>query len=358
MTPVWPERTNSHLEAVQGPGLLYLRFERDAPLLRAAGALLQVGIECHRKADVLTVKAGHDVTVLVHTLRDALFAGDLEKTRVIWERGGHALSLRDCFDVGTLHEWLARAQSDWFLSMLRESRFETHFQPIVSVTSPSEIFGYEGLLRGRHGENMVSPAPLFEVASGLRLRRELDTHALQTALRHAGAHGMSGRVFLNCLPSTLDDSREAVELTLAAVDATQIKREQVVLEVVECECADDLGVLQNTLDGLREAGLKIALDDLGAGYASLNLLQCLRPDFVKLDRDLVTGVDRDPFKALIVQKLLETAQGLGIRTVAEGVETGDEWNWIRAHGADYAQGFFFARPAQVPPCVPPGVMLH
>ena len=358
MTPVLAQGTLSHLEDVRGPGLLYLRFERDTSLLRAVGALLQAGIECQRKAEVLTVQVGHDLTLLVRTLRNALFSAELQKTRVIWERIGRALSLRDCFDVGTLREWLARAQSGWFLSMLRESRFETHFQPIVAVNSPRDIFGYEGLLRGRNGDQMVAPAPLFEVASGLQLRRELDTHALQTALQRAAAASLKARIFLNCLPSTLEDAQDVLDKTLAAVDGAQIERSKVVLEVVECECADDLDALQNTLELLRDAGLKIALDDLGAGYASLHLLQRLRPDFVKLDRDLVSGVDCDPFKALILQKLLETAQGLGIATVAEGVETREEWMWLRGHGAEYAQGFYFARPALMPSCLPLGAMVH
>ncbi len=93
----------------------------------------------------------------------------------------------------------------------------------------------------------------------------------------------------------------------------------------------------------------MALDDLGAGYSSLNLLASLRPDFVKLDVGLVRDVDRDPYRTAIAAKLLDLAKDLGVIVVAEGVETEEQWRWLVAHGADLAQGFFFARPASPPP---------
>lgn len=98
----------------------------------------------------------------------------------------------------------------------------------------------------------------------------------------------------------------------------------------------------------RAAGFKVALDDLGAGFSSLNLLQALRPDFVKLDIALVTGIDRDPFKAVLAGKLIEAARAFDMLVVAEGVETEAEYHWLRDHGAHLWQGFYFARPAAVP----------
>jgi len=88
---------------------------------------------------------------------------------------------------------------------------------------------------------------------------------------------------------------------------------------------------------------------VGSGYSSLNLLSRLRPDYIKLDRELMQGIHDDNYKATITQKLLETAQELGILSIAEGVETEAEYTWLREHGADYAQGYYFARPASPPP---------
>ena len=99
----------------------------------------------------------------------------------------------------------------------------------------------------------------------------------------------------------------------------------------------------------RGAGFRVALDDLGSGYGSLNLLSQLKPDFVKLDMKLIRDVDRDPYKAEITRKLLEMARGLGVATIVEGIETQGEWEWAHENGADYAQGYLFARPASPPP---------
>ena len=93
----------------------------------------------------------------------------------------------------------------------------------------------------------------------------------------------------------------------------------------------------------------MALDDLGAGYSSLNLLARLRPDFVKLDMQLIRGIDEDPYKAVVVEKMLDLAREIGAVSVVEGVETEGEWRWAEAHRADLAQGFYCARPVGDPP---------
>jgi EAL domain-containing protein (putative c-di-GMP-specific phosphodiesterase class I) len=101
-------------------------------------------------------------------------------------------------------------------------------------------------------------------------------------------------------------------------------------------------------DYCRNSDFRVALDDVGSGYSSLNLIHRLRPDFMKLDLDLIRGVDHDSYKATIVQKIIELAHSLDISTIAEGVETAEEMNWIQAHGATFAQGWFIAKPANPP----------
>lgn len=90
------------------------------------------------------------------------------------------------------------------------------------------------------------------------------------------------------------------------------------------------------------------MDDLGSGYSSLNLLHRLRPDFVKLDMQLIRGVHADPYKATMASRLLGLARDLGVLSVAECVETPEELEWVREHGADYVQGYLVARPGNPP----------
>ena len=110
----------------------------------------------------------------------------------------------------------------------------------------------------------------------------------------------------------------------------------------------DVCHLRGILNYYRAAGFKVALDDIGSGYSSLNLLHQLRPDFIKLDIELVRDVDKDPYKALVAEKIFEIAVQLGIQTIAEGVEREEEYEWVRARGANYAQGYLFGRPAPQP----------
>lgn len=342
-------------QPIEGPGTLHLRFfEREASRDRTLRALASRGFRFGCEGDMLCVRVPGDAAPLVLLLGETLFAGEQNAVRAIWETPDKPLSLRDCFAVESLRAWLARAQSGWFLELLREKRFETHFQPIIAVAAPERVFAFEGLLRGRTEAGLVAPGALFEVARVLGLSRVLDEAARTRAIESASRHGLRSKLFLNISPTALGDGRDTLRSTLRAIENSSLRREQIVFEVIESECIEDVPQLRRALDDLRGAGFQVALDDLGAGYASLQLLGQLRPDYVKLDREMVSGVDCDPFKALIAQKLLETARALNIVTVAEGVESRAQWQWLRAHGGDFAQGFFFARPASPPPLLARG----
>ncbi|PQV65518.1 EAL domain, c-di-GMP-specific phosphodiesterase class I (or its enzymatically inactive variant) [Abditibacterium utsteinense] len=348
-----PNRSEAISAPIAGPGTLYLRFsERYSAQLRLENALRAAPFHFLWEDDVLTIAAPEtDVSQLVELLRQTLFSGEQAAIKTIWERQGEPLSLRDCFNVESLRSFLARAQSGWFLKMMREKSFETHFQPIISVGEPERVLAYEGLLRGKVAGKIVAPTLLFDVARGLNLSAQLDDAARFCAIESAAKHGLKAKIFLNISPATLGDGRETLYSTVEATEKAGLLREQIVFEIIESECIEDVAQLQSALNGLRKSGFRVALDDLGAGYASLQLLGQLRPDYVKLDRELVAGVECDPFKALIAQKILETARALGITTVAEGVESRAQWQWLRDHGGDFAQGFYFARPSSPPPVV-------
>jgi len=126
----------------------------------------------------------------------------------------------------------------------------------------------------------------------------------------------------------------------------------VVFEIIESEHLPEMALMRKIVGYYRDNGFGVALDDVGAGYSSLSALLELRPDYVKIDRALLDGVDRDPGKSLVASKLLETAQGLGLQTIAEGIERREEWEWARENGADFVQGYLFARPAAPPPLPP------
>lgn len=234
--------------------------------------------------------------------------------------------------------------------MLREDRLETHFQPIVHAADPGEVFGYECLTRGRAADGrLIPPGELFAAATAADLLFPLDRAARLAAIRSAARHGVPCRVFINFNPSSIYTPSFCLRTTFRAVEQYGCDPARVVFEVVESEEVKDTNHLLEILKEYRAAGFAVALDDVGAGYSSLNLLARLRPDFVKLDMGLIRHVDTDPYKASVVGKLLEMARELGVRSVVEGVETAGEWQWAADHGANFVQGYLFARPAAVPP---------
>lgn len=250
-------------------------------------------------------------------------------------------------DLATL---TAVVKGEWFLDILRESRLAVHFQPIVSAADPDEVFAHECLLRGLDVEGaLVSPGTMFEAARSTGLLFNLDRAARVKAVEEAAGLGLESNVFINFNPTSIYDPTHCLRSTMSAIGSSDLSPDRVVFEVTESEQIEDGRHLRNILDFYRKSGFGIALDDLGAGHSSLNLLVALRPDFVKLDMGLLRDVDREPYRAAIASKLLELAKDLGVSVIAEGVETEEQWRWLASHGADYAQGYFFAKPAFPPP---------
>jgi EAL domain-containing protein (putative c-di-GMP-specific phosphodiesterase class I) len=230
--------------------------------------------------------------------------------------------------------------------MLDERRYTSVLQPIVYAAEPHRVFAREALFRGfGKDETVVYPNYLFAVARGCGMLVQLDLAARQAAIERMMLDGITDRLFLNLTPSAIDDPLSSFESTLRMIDEAGLGHDRIVFEVVESEKARDIRRLEELLRHFRDAGFRVALDDVGAGYSSLNLLHQVRPDFVKLDIGLIRGVAEDPYKALIAEKIIEIATTLGVETIAEGIETADELAWVQQHGATYAQGFAIARPS-------------
>lgn len=282
-------------------------------------------------------------------LEDALSGIEREDTRALLCVPGQEPVPEDLARVEPLARVVTRARSGWLIALLDERRLTSHFQPIVYADIPDQVYGHEALLRGVSADgSFVAPGKLFDTARGAGLLFQLDLAARRSAIASAHGHGLTGALFVNFAPTAIYDPRACLRSTVAAIDQAGLAREQVVFEIVETERAHDPSHLRHILDYYREAGFRIALDDVGAGYSSLNLIHLLRPDILKLDMELIRDVDRDPYKARIAANLLNVATSLGIDALAEGIETEGELAWVREHGAKYAQGYLIARPAPQP----------
>jgi EAL domain-containing protein (putative c-di-GMP-specific phosphodiesterase class I) len=234
--------------------------------------------------------------------------------------------------------------------MLREDRLAVRFQPIVSAADPDEVFAHECLLRRLDVVGaLVSPGTMFEAARSSGLLFNLDRAARVKAVEEAAGLGLESNVFINFDPASNYDPTHCLRSTMDAIGNSDLSPDRVVFEVTDSEQVKDYRHLRNILDFYRKSGMKVALDDLGAGHGSLNLLAALRPDFVKLNMGLLWDVDREPYRAAVASKILALAKDLGVSVIAEGAETEEQWRWLASRGADYAQGYFFAKPAFPPP---------
>ena len=270
-------------------------------------------------------------------------------THVLRVEGDGTPQMADLPRTMPLRQFLGLAQGDWLVEMLRAERLTSFFQPIVRADDTSAVFAQEALLRSVAEDGaLVPPGRIFDAGRDANLLFALDLASRRSAIRSAGRQNISSHIFINFNPTSIYDPAFCLRSTVQAIHDTGLRPDKVVFEIIESDRHPDVAHLRRITDFYRSAGFGIALDDMGAGYSSLNLIHQLRPDFIKMDMDLIRGVHDDPYKAMIARKLLEIAQELGIATVAEGVECLEELDWVRDHGATYVQGYLVAKPAAVP----------
>lgn len=219
-------------------------------------------------------------------------------------------------------------------SVIEAGAFHPVFQPITSLRD-GRVVAYEALTRFDDG---CRPDVRFATASRVGLDAELAVATIETALRDARHLPPGTALHLNVAPRLLGHPPLRALLT-----GTGARR--VVVELTEHEPIDDYGRVRTALAGL--AGIGLAVDDAGAGYASMTHILALGPDEVKLDRQWVQGVDLDPARRALVSGLVSFAEATGTVLVAEGVESAAEAETLTVLGVHHAQGWHFGRPERV-----------
>jgi EAL domain-containing protein (putative c-di-GMP-specific phosphodiesterase class I) len=178
---------------------------------------------------------------------------------------------------------------------------------------------------------------MFEVAADAKLIWELSRLCRAKALEGFGRLGPSELLFVNVDPHDFDDPQLS-EPTGGAHDP-----HRVVLEITERTAIKDYPRFRERLQAFREAGYRVAVDDAGSGYAGLGSIANLEPNFIKLDRSLITGIDKNPTKRNLVETMVRFANEQGAMVIAEGVERIEEYAAVRGLGVHLVQGFFVNR---------------
>jgi diguanylate cyclase (GGDEF)-like protein len=229
---------------------------------------------------------------------------------------------------------------------IREHEFELNYQPIVSLAS-GELAGVEALVRWRHPtRGLLQPRDFIHLAELTGAIGSLDRWVLEEAGRQArawGADGVTGGdrfLSVNLSPLALVQPG-FVTFVRDVLDASDLRAEQLILEVTETVQPDPRGVA-TTLTGLKALGVRLAIDDFGTGFASVSRLLASPFDVIKVDESLVHAMGADPRAAAIVSGIIDLGRRLGAQTIAEGIEGAPEVTELRQMGCDLGQGFHFA----------------
>ncbi len=226
--------------------------------------------------------------------------------------------------------------------------FEVHYQPELDLGT-GEVVGFEALVRWNHPtEGRLAAWAFIELAEETGIILELGEWVLREACRQAGVWrrerpdqpltlrvNLSGRQFAQA---------NLVEQVVGALEAGQIDPSSLCLEITETALMEDPAMGLRVLNDLRALGISLAIDDFGTGYSSLAYLKRFPVDVLKIDRSFVDGLGDDPDDTAIATAIISLARSMGLRVVAEGVETRRQLDELRRLGCDHAQGFLFAKP--------------
>ncbi len=237
--------------------------------------------------------------------------------------------------------------------MIEMPAFSFAFQPIVDV-SIGQVVSQEALVRGPEGESAYSVLSRLVPPDIYQLDEQLRAAAIRLAAQIGGPEAL--HLNLNLMPRSLEVSPSALASTLEAARDCGLPPEAITIEITESEIIHDIEGFVAVANQYRGTGIQYAIDDFGAGYAGLNLLAEFQPDALKLDRQLVAGIEGHGPRQAIVRGVRRTCEDLGIDVIAEGVETEAEFAWFRSEGITLFQGYLLARPGfeQLPDVVIPG----
>jgi EAL domain-containing protein (putative c-di-GMP-specific phosphodiesterase class I) len=242
-------------------------------------------------------------------------------------------------------------------TLLEPGRLSVVFQPIFEVGSARpQLHGLECLIRGPQGTNAERPAVLFEYVRRKRAEAAVDRACVAAALDEAAKLPVASRLNLNVHACTLGRDLGFTAFLLERAAAAGIPHGLLVIEIVEHAPPLDVPAFRRALGELREAGLTIALDDVGLGQSNYKMILDVRPEIYKLDRYLVARAWNDPYRQVILDSLARMVRRLEARAVAEGVEDSNELVAVEAAGIDLVQGFLFARPMPRAELVATGVL--
>jgi len=309
------------------------------PILRqiVENRLKDLGTKFSFRGDLFSIESDHKG--VINALRDRLSNAEKADIRVSNKRGAAWLA------AATLDNYGEKLDTEWFDDALINDRFSTYFQPIVD-TRTSDVFAHECLIRLK-ADRIYNGGEIIEAAFSRGAIHSFDSYARRLSIRQAGAQWTPGtKIFVNFMPSSIYDPAFCMASTLEEMSKTTFQPTDIIFEVVESDKIADVKHLTKICDYYRKGGFGFALDDVGTGSNSLQMVCDLRPDFVKLDKSLISNIAQ-PMYLAAVQKLAEFAAQFNVQVIAEGIEDEVTRDSLRQMNIHLMQGYFFGKPSPV-----------
>jgi EAL domain-containing protein (putative c-di-GMP-specific phosphodiesterase class I) len=213
------------------------------------------------------------------------------------------------------------------------------FQPIVDISDKS-VFAHEALVRGENGEGAGRILGQVTEDNKYTFDQTCRVKAIETASRIQ----LPGSLSINFMPNAIYEPETCLATTLSTAHKTGFDRDKIIFEVTEQEQVVSQEFLVEVFEAYRKEGFRTAIDDFGAGYAGLNLLADFQPDILKIDMKLIRDISQNKVKQTLVRSIQQISEELGIQLIAEGIETEDEYKYLRDSGITLMQGYFFQKP--------------
>lgn len=298
--------------------------------------LTEHGIAFESAHNVITPAVAADPARLVALLRQVLSLPAREAVRIIQPQG-------EGFPVPvSVENWWGISQTPWFDRALAEERFETWFQPVMD-TWANEILGHECLTR-LTAERVHAGSEILEAARVRGQLRAFDNVARPLAVRSAARQSAQGVYFVKLFPSSVYDPDFCLRPTLEAVERSGLAPASIAFEVMEPGTVRDAAHIRRIACFLRVHGFRIALDDMGTASETPRLMCDLRPDYLRLPKQMAQNVEQ-PLYGATVRKIVELAERAGTQLIAEGVESVQNMENLWLLGVRFMQGYLFGRPA-------------
>lgn len=337
------------IELELGKGIFIFSFSNEYVKGRVGDILSEIDINPLSDGDTLKCEVESAKSALTYILKsNTLTQVEIDDINLLFLKDGESFNFSSLSKTKPLKYWLNLIDSEDLIDVINSKSLTVYFQPILDLRD-NTIFAYECLSRGvgKDGE-LIPPNILFSKAKKSDMLFNLDRLAREVSLKTSAVKNITANIFINFIPTSIYNPENCLQDTLKWARQLEFDFSKIIFEVVETEQVKDFNHLKSILEYYKAQGFRTALDDVGSGYSNLSALINLKPDFIKIDREVIQDIHKVELKQSIFKALVDIAKSNDILVLAEGVETREEFEFVKAKGVDLAQGYYFAKPSIEP----------